>query len=51
MRRSRYRGMEKTHLQHLIIATVLNLVRVLAWSEGKALAKTRTSRFAALATF
>src|SRR2546429_4496461 len=51
MRRSRYRGMEKTHLQHLIIATVLNLVRVLAWSEGKPLAKTRTSRFAALAAY
>jgi transposase len=51
MRRSRYRGMEKTHLQHLIIATAINLVRVLAWSEGKPLAKTRTSRFAALATY
>lgn len=49
MRRSRYRGMEKTHLQHLIIATVINLVRVLAWSEGRPLAKTRTSKFAALA--
>lgn len=30
MRRSRYRGLEKTHLQHLIIATSINLVRVLA---------------------
>lgn len=50
MRRSRYRGMEKTHLQHVIIATAINVVRVLAWSEGKPLAKTRTSRFAALAT-
>lgn len=49
MRRSRYRGIEKTHLQHLIIATAINLVRVLAWSEGKPLAKTRTSRFAPLA--
>ncbi len=49
MRRSRYRGMEKTHFQHLIIATVINLVRVLAWSEGRPLAKTRTSKFAALA--
>ena len=51
MRRSRYRGMEKTHLQHLVIATAINLVRVLAWSEGKPLAKTRTSKFAALATY
>ncbi len=51
MRRSRYCGMEKTHLQHLIIATTINLVRVLAWSEGKPLARTRTSRFAALAAY
>ena len=51
MRRSRYRGMDKTHLQHLIIATSINLVRVLAWSEGKPLATTRTSKFAALATY
>jgi transposase len=51
MRRSHYRGMQKTHFQHLIIATVINLVRVLAWSEGQPLAKTRTSRFAALGTY
>jgi transposase len=51
MRRSRYRGMKKTHLQHLIIVTAINLVRVLAWCEDKPLATTRTSRFAALATF
>jgi transposase len=49
MRRSRYRGMQKTHLQHLVSATVINLVRTLAWMEGKPLAKTRVSRFAALA--
>ena len=49
LRRSRYRGMEKTHLQHLAIATVINLVRTLAWLDGKPLAKTRTSKFAALA--
>jgi transposase len=49
MRRSRYRGMQKTHLQHVIIATALNLVRTVAWLEGEPLAKTRTSKFAALA--
>jgi len=49
LRRSRYRGLEKTHLQHLIIATAINLLRVLAWSEGRPLAKTRTSKFAKLA--
>jgi hypothetical protein len=49
MRRSRYRGIEKTHLQHVSIATALNLVRTVAWWEGEPLAKTRTSKFAALA--
>ena len=49
MRRSRYRGMEKTHLQHLIIATAINVVRLLAWLDGQPLAKTRISKFAALA--
>ncbi|MBO0790639.1 MAG: transposase, partial [Ktedonobacteraceae bacterium] len=49
MRRSRYRSMEKTHLQHVIIATALNLVRTVAWLEGVPLAQTRTSKFAALA--
>ena len=39
----------KTHLQHLILATVINLVRVLAWWDGRPLAKTRISKFAALA--
>jgi transposase len=51
MRRSRYRGMQKTHLQHLIIATAINMVRTLAWVEGEPLAQTRTSRFAALAVY
>ena len=49
LRRSRYRGMQKTHLQHLVSATVINLVRTLAWLDGEPLAKTRTSKFAALA--
>lgn len=49
MRRSRYRGMQKTHFQHLMCATCINLVRALAWLEGQPLAQTRTSRFTALA--
>ena len=49
LRRSRYRGKEKTHFQDLAIATAINLVRVLAWLDGEPLAKTRTSKFAALA--
>ena len=49
LRRSRYMGLAKTHLQHLITATALNLVRVAAWLEGTPRAKTRRSAFAALA--
>ena len=48
LRRSRYCGMQKTHLQHLVIATAINVVRFLAWSGGEPRAKTRTSKFAAL---
>jgi transposase len=49
LRRTRYRGLQKTHLQHLVTAGVINLVRTLAWLDGEPLAKTRTSKFAALA--
>ncbi len=48
LRRTRYRGMEKTHLQHSMIATAMNVTRTLAWLEGEPIAKTRTSKFAAL---
>jgi hypothetical protein len=30
-RRSRYRGLAKTPLQHILMATAINLVRVVAW--------------------
>lgn len=49
MRRSRYRGVAKTHLQHVLTATAVNLVRIAAWLRGEPLAQTRISRFAALA--
>jgi hypothetical protein len=45
MRRSRYIGLDKTHLQNVLIATALNFVRVDAWLEGIPLATTRASRF------
>jgi len=45
MRRSRYIGQEKTHLQHLSIAAALNLVRIVAWLDGDELAPTRVSAF------
>ena len=49
MRRTRYRGLEKTHLQHVAIATAINVDRLVAWFAGTPRATTRTSRFAALA--
>ena len=47
-RRARYRGHDKTALQHQLIAAALNLTRIDAWQIGTPLAKTRTSRFAVL---
>lgn len=50
LRRCRYTGLSKTHLQHITTAVAMNLVRVAAWLSDIPHAKTRTSRFAALAT-
>lgn len=49
LRRSRYLGLPKTHLQHLLTATATNLLRVAAWLLGRPRARTRTSAFAHLA--
>lgn len=49
LRRARYRGAPKVHLQHVAIAAALNLDRIAAWLQGRPLAPTRRSRFAALA--
>jgi transposase len=49
LRRSRYRGMAKTHLQHVFTAVAINLRRLAAWFEQTPRAQTRVSRFAALA--
>ena len=48
LRQSRYIGLAKTHLQHLITAVALNVVRLNAWWRGTPLASTRGSPFAAL---
>ncbi|NJM99273.1 MAG: IS1182 family transposase [Phormidesmis sp. RL_2_1] len=48
MRRTRYIGLAKTHLQHLLTAAAMNVVRLANWLAGIPHAKTRTSRFAAL---
>jgi transposase len=49
LRRSRYRGLAKTHLQHVATAAAINLERLAAWFQAIPRAATRTSRFAALA--
>lgn len=49
LRRSRYIGLAKTHLHHLITATAINLLRVGAWLAELPRAQTRRSPFAALA--
>ncbi|MDP9310054.1 MAG: transposase [Chloroflexota bacterium] len=49
MRQARYLGEAKTRLQHLLIATALNVIRVVAWYLETSLAPTRQSRFARLA--
>ncbi len=49
LRRTRYRGLAKTRLQHVATAAALDLDRVAAWFAGRPLAPTRISRFAALA--
>jgi transposase len=45
LRRSRYYGHAKTHLQHLLTATALNLLRLGTWLTGAPLAPTRQSAF------
>ena len=49
LRRSRYLGLAKTHLQHIIIATAINLVRVVAWLTSPRPQKRRATPFATLA--
>ena len=48
LRRSRYRGLAKTHVQHVATAVAINVDRIVAWLDNRPQAQTRTSRFAAL---
>ena len=48
LRRSRYVGVAKTHLQNTAIATSLNVMRMVAWLLEVPLAKTRKGRFSIL---
>ncbi len=49
LRRTRYRGLDKAHLQHVATATAINLGRIADWLSGVPPARTRVSHFAALA--
>jgi transposase len=49
LRRARYGGVAKTHLQHVAIAAAINIDRIVAWLDERPRAMTRISRFAALA--
>jgi hypothetical protein len=49
LRRTRYWGVAKTHLQHVAIAAAINIDRIVAWLDERPRAMTRLSRFAALA--
>jgi Transposase DDE domain len=48
MRRSRYIGLARTHLGHVLTAAALNFVRVAEWLAGTPRAQTRRSPFALL---
>jgi DDE family transposase len=48
LRRSRYRGLAKTRLQHFATAAALNVSRTVAWLDGTPRARTRISPLVAL---
>lgn len=49
MRRSRYRGLAKTHLQFVLTTAAMNLMRVVNWLNDKPRTETRFTRFSQLA--
>jgi transposase len=49
MRRSRYRGLAKTHLQFVLTAAAMNLTRVVNWLNDKPRSETRFTQFGQLA--
>jgi hypothetical protein len=48
MRRARYLGLQKTHLEHVLSAVALNLIRLDAWWNSHPLDRTRVSHLARL---
>ncbi|MFJ9908904.1 transposase [Streptomyces sp. NPDC101152] len=49
LRRTPYRGQDKTHLANVLSATALNIIRVDAWLNGTSLGTTRACHLARLA--
>lgn len=49
LRRSRYIGLAKTHLQQILCAAAINLYRITNYLAERPIARTRTATFAALA--
>jgi transposase len=48
MRTARYRGLAKTHLQHVLTGCAINLIRLAAWFAGDRPTQTRQSAYARL---
>ncbi len=48
LRKARYLGLAKVHLQHILTAAAVNLARLVAWISEVPLAGTRISRFATI---
>jgi transposase len=48
LRRTRYRGLAKTHLDHVLTAVGLNCLRLADWVAGKPRSATQQSRFSRL---
>lgn len=48
LRRARYIGLAKTHLQHLMTATAINVKRIFNWLRQVPHATTRVSQYAKL---
>ncbi|WP_431932831.1 transposase [Nonomuraea jabiensis] len=46
--RARYRGIKKVHLEHLVCAIAINLIRLHAWWNSHPLARKRTSQLTRL---
>jgi len=49
LRRARYKGLQKTHLQHVLTACAMNVTRAVSWLHEHPKAQTRRSRFQRLA--